>query len=383
MPIPSPPPFRGSLLAAVLLAVLAPAVAAQPGAPVYPDLSGEPLVGALARGFAPAFTFPYDRARDSLFAVVYAEPAPAGGDSLRCLYSGVAVYLAPGLDPTTAAYAASPRVSTEHLWPQNRGSTEGTPAHSDLHHLAPAQQSINASRSDVPFGDVPDAEASRWWGPSPGYLTAPPPLATRDLYSEKRNGSSPLMEPRESVEGDVARALFYVWTVYGPHGGPRAQPAIDAAFWTGMLPTLLQWDSDDPADAAERARSVTIAGWQGTQNPFVLDASLAARAFSTATPAEAPAAALPSLTLSASAPNPSFGGGTVRATLMLARPARVAVTVLDALGRTVAIAFDGLAASSAVVAVDAARLAPGVYTLRAVVLDETAETASRRFVVVR
>ena len=374
------PPARLALCAVCL--ALAGSAAAQPAShlppPVHPDLSGQALTAALARDFAPAVVFPYDRARDSLFAAVYAEPAPAGGDSLRCLYSGVAVYLAPGLDPTAAAYAASPRVSTEHLWPQNRGTTEGSPAHSDLHGLAPAQQSINASRSDVPFGEVPDAEAARWWGPTPGVLTAPPPLATRDLYSEKRNGSSPLMEPREAVEGDVARALFYVWTVYGPHGGPRAQPAIDVAFWESMRPTLLGWHAQDPADAAERARSATVARWQGTENPFVLDASLATRAFGSPTPLDASPASLPLLAISPPAPNPS--AGAARATLSLAGPAHVVVTVVDALGRTVAVAFDGHASGTAQIRVPP--LAPGVYVLRAVAFHGT-RVATRTFVVVR
>ena len=319
--------------------------------------------------------FSYDRARDSLIAVVYHE----SGDSLRCRYSGLAVYVDPRLDASTAAYNATPRFSTEHLWPQNRGATEGTPAHADLHHLAPVRQSINASRGDDPFGEVPDAEADRWWGPVNGVLSTPPPLNVRDVYGEKRNGSASLMEPPESVKGDVARSMFYVWTVYGLHGGPLARGALDAAFFDQMLPTLLAWSAADPADTAERTRSSTIARWQGTENPFVVDASLATRAFPapTAVAAQPPA---PAVVLSAPAPNPSFG--TVRATLTLAQPTRVLAVVYDALGREALVAFDGVASGTVRLAVDAVRLAPGVYVLRVTALDGSA-VLSRPFVVVR
>ncbi len=369
-------PLRPTSLLAALLALLAgvrPA-AGQASPLLFPGRSGDALVEALAVAYAPTATMPYDRARDSLFAVVFSEHAPGPrGDSLRCVYSGRAVYIDPALDPTTAAYNASPRISTEHLWPQNRGATEGTPAYADLHHLVPSQQTINASRGDDPFGEVPDADAVRWWGPDGTTRLAAPPLAERDLYSEKRNGAQPLLEPREAVEGDVARALFYVWTVYGPHGGPRATTALDGVFWSAMRSTLVAWDAQDPPSDAERTRSSTVARWQGTVNPFVLDASLAGRAFGTPTTTEdVPPAG--TLVLSPVAPNP-VRTGLVHATLSLAGSARV--VVVDALGRTVTTVFDGLVAGSAEIAVDASRLAPGVYALR---VATPSSTAAARFV---
>lgn len=377
------PSLRPASLLTALLALLVgvrPA-AAQASPPLFPDRSGDALVEALAVAYAPTATMPYDRARDSLFAVVYREPAPApsAGDSLRCVYSGRAVYLDPALDPTTAAYNATPRISTEHLWPQNRGAVEGTPAHADLHGLAPVQQTINASRGDSRFGEVPDAEASRWWGPDGRTLFVAPPLAERDRYSEKRNGSDALMEPREAVEGDVARSLFYVWTVYGPHGGPRATTVLDAAFWSAMRPTLVAWNDQDPPSDAERARSSMVARWQGTGNPFVADASLGRRAFGTPTAAgDAPLG--PALALSPVAPNP-VRMGSVHATFSLAGSSHVRAVVVDALGRTVAVAFDGLASGPVRVEVDTGYLAPGVYALR--IVGATSRGTVARFTVTR
>ena len=275
------------MVAALLVAALAaPLALAQPGdgPAIYPDLTGGELATALAAAYAPTSTYGYDRARDTLFAAVHLERAGvtgAGADSLRGLYSGHAVWLDPALDPTSAAWASSPRVSTEHVWPVSRGAAEGTPAHADMHHLAPVMQSVNSSRSDHPFGEVEDADADRWWGPDGATRTAPPPLAARDLYTEKRNGSSPLLEPREDRAGDVARAVFYAWTVYGPSGSDQ----LDAAFWATQRDALLGWHAQDPPDNAERARTRAVERHQGTPNPFVLDATLAVRAFGPPAPA--------------------------------------------------------------------------------------------------
>ncbi len=264
----------------VLAALAGPTAAAQgtgDGPAIYPDLSGDALTTALASTYAPSSTYGYDRARDTLFAAVYKERADDGSstDSLRGFYSGHAIWLDPALDPTTAAWNASPRYSTEHLWPENQGATEGTDAHRDMHHLAPVMQSVNSSRSDHPFGEVVDADADRWWGPDGITRTSMPPASVRDLFTEKLNGTGAILEPRESVAGDVARAMFYVWAVYGPFGADQ----LDAPFWAAQRDVLLDWHAQDPVDPAETERTLTIESHQGTPNPFVLDPTLAARAF--------------------------------------------------------------------------------------------------------
>ena len=77
--------------------------------------------------------------------------------------------------------------------------------------------------------------------------------------------------------------------------------------------------------------------------------------------------------LSVPAPNPA----ATRATLTLAvdAPQHARATVVDALGRTVAVAFDGLAAGATQIRVDTSRLAPGVYVVR--VAGETFADARR------
>ena len=78
-------------------------------------------------------------------------------------------------------------------------------------------------------------------------------------------------------------------------------------------------------------------------------------------------------------PNPSRGPVTVPLTLRRAQAARV--TVVDALGRTVAVLHDGpLAAGAHALPWSAGALAAGVYSVR---LDADGGTASRRFLIVR
>ena len=69
--------------------------------------------------------------------------------------------------------------------------------------------------------------------------------------------------------------MFYVWTVYGTHGADQ----LDVQFWAEQRVTLLDWHAQDPPDQAEIDRTRIIEAHQGTANPFVLDATLAARAF--------------------------------------------------------------------------------------------------------
>ena len=67
--------------------------------------------------------------------------------------------------------------------------------------------------------------------------------------------------------------------------------------------------------------------------------------------------------LSAPRPNPTTTG-LARLDLALDTPQAVRATLHDALGRTVAVLYEGAAAGTVPLAVDAAGLAPGVYTVR-------------------
>ena len=233
---------------------------------VRPGLTGGALVAALRADYTPERTLGYDRARDLLFAY---EMRTAG--HLRDPYTGFELALPPG-DPSTAAFENG--INTEHTWPQSKGARD-EPLRSDLHHLYPVRDNVNSSRGNLPFGDVPDDRAEAWY--SLDVSQSKPPATHRERWSERGRSH---WEPRDDDKGNVARAVFYVYTVY--------EPLVDddggAAFFAEMRPTLLAWNRLDPPDAAEANRSAWIATQQGTPNPFVLDPGLADRAYGAGVP---------------------------------------------------------------------------------------------------
>lgn len=56
-------------------------------------------------------------------------------------------------------------------------------------------------------------------------------------------------------------------------------PDRGGAFFDRQVETLCQWHRIDPADPTEVSRSHAIQKYQGNDNPFVLDPSLAARTY--------------------------------------------------------------------------------------------------------
>ena len=248
-----------------------------PHTELYPGLEGQDLIEALRADFMPDRVLFYDDARDTLFARIHRE----AGDSLRCVYTGRALWLDPAWDPTSYAWNHALRFSTEHTWPQSKGAYEGTPGHSDLHHLYPTVQEANAARSNYLFADIPDSETSTWFGPYGTQTTMP--TIHPEYFSERLNTVA--FEPREDHKGDAARALFYFAAIYEEYA--------DLTWLEGQTQTLLAWHETDPVTLAEAARNGFIATYQGNENPFVLDPTLAMRAFGDgvgAPPGDRPAA---------------------------------------------------------------------------------------------
>ncbi|WP_412061631.1 endonuclease [Rubrivirga sp. IMCC45206] len=237
---------------------------------LYPDLSGAALLDRIDRDFSPARTLGYDRARDVLYAHEQAVHGAVCG-----VYSGFCIRLNGG-DPSFEAQAL--RINAEHVWPQSMGA-EAEPLKSDLHHLFPARDNVNSSRGNRPFGEIDDDATEAW------YLgdrsQSRPPRTDVDAWSERGPG---LFEPREAVQGDVARAVFYAVATY--------PEVVEPAYFATMREALLAWNRADPPDAAERARSAWVATLQGTENPFVRDLSLADRIWAGGPlrPADAPRA---------------------------------------------------------------------------------------------
>ena len=112
-------------------------------------------------------------------------------------------------------------------------------AEADLHNLYPTRVKVNEVRSSHPFGEIAGEDHD---------------FARCDF--EEEDG---LVEPRESVRGEIARAVLYMARAYDAQAGmPRGQIAL-----------MLAWDEADPPDRRERARNERIAELQGAGNPFV------------------------------------------------------------------------------------------------------------------
>lgn len=234
---------------------------------VFEDKEGSELLLLLEENYKPTTVLDYSQARDTMFLKVYKDK-----DTISCIYSDHKMYLPPGEDPTTFLYmnGVANGINTEHTYPQSKGAEFGN-ARSDMHHLFPSRVSTNEERGSLPFGEINDDVTIKWF-----YKTIEtdnkPNNQVIDLYSEKGNLG---WEPRESVKGDVARAVFYFYTMYQNQANQA-----DPFFFDNQKETLCEWHFADPVDSLEWHRNFIKAQYQSDKsNPYILDCSLATRAF--------------------------------------------------------------------------------------------------------
>ncbi|MFZ0390290.1 MAG: endonuclease [Calditrichia bacterium] len=247
--------FRG-MVAAILLLVFP-----LPAQPLFPGTSGEALIDSLTARYRPSATLGYSAAREIMFSEI-----DNHNDSVTCVYTGYRIYLNHN-DPEPIQAAYNQDVDTEHTWPQSLGASGQ--AKSDLHHLFPSWRAANSDRGNKEFHEIPDPSTDRWFRLN--HYQATIPAQWIDQYSEV-DFDTESFEVREDHKGNTARAMFYFQTMY------RGQTV--AGFFDAQKQELLQWHRQDPADSAETARTLQIAmHQQGKPNPFVLDSTLAVRAF--------------------------------------------------------------------------------------------------------
>lgn len=231
---------------------------------VFKDLRDQQLFDSLVKNYKTYSLLTYSVCRDTMFSKI-----DAVNDSLECIYTGMKRYIPPGADPTDAVLLnGQPNgINTEHAYPQSKGASGY--GRSDMHILYPSRVRTNSNRLNNPFGEIPDQQTTTWF-----YLTNElsfPPVINRDAYSES---TSALFEPRERVKGNIARSIFYFYTMY-------RTDAINAdpTFFPLQVNDLCAWHFADPVDSTEWVRNQKIRSYQGNTNPFVLDCSLAARLY--------------------------------------------------------------------------------------------------------
>jgi len=219
------------------------------------------LIYFLQENYKTSSTLGYTNARD----VMYLEIDRKDDGFVYGIYTNYGVYLPEsGVDPSTHLYENG--INCEHIWPQSLYEG-GEPLKSDMHALRPCKDNVNSARNNKPFNEVNNEQTITWyWEDS---QTSNIPSSNIDEYSEN-HGS--YFEPREDRKGDIARTMFYFYTMYPEEA--------DDNFFEGQKDVLKSWHFQDPSDESEIARTWQIANYQENKpNPFILDVTLIERAY--------------------------------------------------------------------------------------------------------
>ena len=257
--------MHGVRMCVVLCCIVAIATGSRSQEAIFPGLQGIELIDALKNNFTPGSKLGITAAKDTLYLIIEREDG-----EVECVYSGHSMELPNGVDPSQWLYSNGAGINLEHVYPQSKGANEGQPGHSDMHHLFPARVIVNSTRANYPFDEIADNQTSKWFKDDITLESIP----TTDIvdYSEFKVG---FFEPRESVKGNIARAVFYFYTIYQDEAD-----AADPDFFATQRETLCLWHLEDPADDDEIARSAGVAEYQDDkENPFVLDCTVALRAW--------------------------------------------------------------------------------------------------------
>jgi uncharacterized protein len=225
---------------------------------IFPSLSGLSLQQKIRESYQPTKRISYGNARDKMFGDIDNQ-----NGQVIDIYGGRVITLNNGNDPSQSA--GQQGFNTEHSWPQSKGAGQ-EPQKSDLHHLFPSDADFNNDRGNKPFAEIPDDQTKKWL--KGNTFQTNKPTAKIDEFSES---NSSLFEPRESVKGDISRAVFYFYTIH--------KSQADDSYFATQKKNLCNWNKIDPPSSTEIARSNAIAAFQGNENPFVIDATLPERAY--------------------------------------------------------------------------------------------------------
>lgn len=182
---------------------------------------------------------------------------------------------------STWGYGDNGTWNREHVWCQSlsNGLWGESGGGADLHHIRPVETSLNSARGNNKFGEITGGSAVYYKDADKQYVAI-------GGYVK-----SNVFEPIDSVKGDVARILFYVYVHYNTYsnvGGTTNGSGSSSYFGTlsfanivsassesAAIEMLLAWNAEDPVDSTERARNEAVYQIQGNRNPFVDNADYA------------------------------------------------------------------------------------------------------------
>ena len=219
------------------------------------------LLTYLKNNYTTSNVLSYNAARDVLYGDVEAE---LNDGQVFCIYTNYSINLPNGLDPSSYLYDNG--MDCEHLWPQSMGASS-SPMKSDMHHLRPCRSNVNSSRGNKPYNEINDNATNTWYWLN--IQSGNIPSSNINEYSET---NSSYFEPREESKGDVARSIFYFYTIY--------ENVANDNFFNTQKDVLYQWHIQDPPTNIEIDRTWAIAAYQNNiPNPFIIDHSLIERAY--------------------------------------------------------------------------------------------------------
>lgn len=222
-------------------------------------MTGDALLDYLRSNYKTSSTLGYDHARDTLYLQI-----ERSNGEVRGVYTHYTAPLPDGIDPSGYLYVNG--INCEHIWPQSMGAGS-EPQKSDMHHLRPCKDNVNSARGNKPFGEINDWQTDNWYWQNQS--TSNIPSSNINEYSES---SSSYFEPREDTKGDIARTIFYFYTMYNNEA--------DANFFEVQKEQLKIWHEQDPPNNNEIIRTWAIAAYQQNKpNPFILDQTLITRAY--------------------------------------------------------------------------------------------------------
>ena len=183
----------------------------------------------------------------------YSQSDPHSSGGVKCFYSG----------QKTNSY------NKEHVWPQSLSGSKDDQLYgesyggSDLHHIRPTISEYNSKRGNSMFGPIFGDKTSvgkiSYSGGGSDYYT------------------SNVFEPADSIKGDVARIIMYMYMHYSSTIGGASQDyygEMNINWVMGTSPTdswklLRKWNAEDPVSQDEMTRNEKAYSVQHNRNPFI------------------------------------------------------------------------------------------------------------------
>ena len=154
-------------------------------------------------------------------------------------------------DSVTKQGSSNDGWNREHVWPQSLSNDHWgkEKAGTDILHIRPTYVTTNSKRGNLMYGDINKASPQTYNGM---------------VYAYANNAR---FEPLDSVKGDVARILMYVWTAYYDYYSDTSLSILNTI---ESYDTLLKWHTMDQPDALEGNRNnFSESSNQKNRNPFV------------------------------------------------------------------------------------------------------------------